>query len=76
MRAVLVLLHRWMGGLIGLGLAVLGLSGALLLWKPWWAGVVQDARAPSEAETLAIMTAGDTLGASYVTLPSAEFGVA
>jgi uncharacterized iron-regulated membrane protein len=76
MRRVLTTLHHWLGGLVGLGLAVLGMSGAALLWKPWWAGVAQDARAPSEAETLAIMTAGDTLGASYVTLPSAEFGVA
>jgi uncharacterized iron-regulated membrane protein len=76
MRAALVLLHRWMGGLIGLGLAVLGLSGALLLWKPWWVSVAQTPRAPSEAETLAIIAAGEKLGAGYVTLPSAEFGVA
>ncbi|WP_301750305.1 PepSY domain-containing protein [uncultured Erythrobacter sp.] len=76
MRAALVLVHRWMGGLIGLGLAVLGLSGALLLWKPWWVSVAQTPRAPSEAETLAIIAAGEKLGAGYVTLPSAEFGVA
>lgn len=76
MRAALVLLHRWMGGLIGLGLAVLGLSGALLLWKPWWVSVAQTPRAPSEAETLAIIAAGQKLGAGYVTLPSSEFGVA
>lgn len=30
------LLHRWAGGLIGLLLALLGLSGTLLLWKDAW----------------------------------------
>ena len=76
MRRVLTLLHRWLGGIVGLGLAVLGLSGAALLWKPWWVMVGQDPRAPDDAEMLAIIAAGDTLGASYVTLPSEEFGVA
>ena len=76
MRAALVLLHRWLGGLVGLGLAVLGLTGAALLWKPWWVGVPLAARAPSEAETLAIIAKGEALGAGYVTLPSAEFGAA
>lgn len=76
MRRALVLLHRWLGGLVGLGLAVLGLTGAALLWKPWWAGVPLETRAPSEAETLAIIAKGEALGAGYVTLPSAEFGVA
>jgi len=76
MRPVLATLHRWLGGLVGFGLAVLGMSGAALLWKPWWAAVAQDARAPSVAEALAIIAAGEKLGAGYVTLPSAEFGVA
>lgn len=76
MRRALSLVHRWLGGIVGLGLAVLGLSGAALLWKPWWVMVPQQARAPSEAEALAIITAGERLGAGYVTLPSAEFGVA
>jgi uncharacterized iron-regulated membrane protein len=76
MRAALSLLHRWLGGLVGLGLAVLGLTGAALLWKPWWAGVAQEPRSPAEAEVQAIIAAADRLGAGYVTLPSAEFGVA
>jgi uncharacterized iron-regulated membrane protein len=76
MRGALRLVHRWLGGLVGLGLAVLGLSGAALLWKPWWAGVAQQPRAPGDAEVLAIIAAGEALGADYVTLPSAEFGVA
>lgn len=76
MRRALGLVHRWLGGLVGLGLAVLGLTGAALLWKPWWVGVAQDARAPGDAETLAIIEAAGSLGAGYVTLPSAEFGAA
>lgn len=76
MRAALVLLHRWLGGLVGIGLAVLGLTGAALLWKPWWVGVPLEGRATSEPETLAIIARGEALGAGYVTLPSAEFGVA
>jgi uncharacterized iron-regulated membrane protein len=67
--------HRWLGGLVGLGLAALGLSGAALMWKPWWVDVAQDPRLPTEVETLAIISAGERLGAAYVTLPSAEFGV-
>lgn len=76
MRGALGTIHRWLGGLVGLGLAVLGLTGAALLWKPWWAGVAQQARAPSDAEVLQLVTAAEQLGASHVTLPSAEFGVA
>lgn len=76
MRQALSLAHRWLGGLVGLGLAVLGLTGAALLWKPWWAGVVQDARVPTDAETLAIIAEAGKLGARNVTLPSPEFGVA
>jgi uncharacterized iron-regulated membrane protein len=76
MRGAVSLLHRWLGGLIGLGLAVLGLSGAVLLWKPWWAGVAQVSRAATGPEVLAMVTAAEQLGASHVTLPSGDFGVA
>jgi uncharacterized iron-regulated membrane protein len=33
---LVALIHRWAGGLIGLLLALLGLTGALLLWKGAW----------------------------------------
>lgn len=33
---VLSLLHRWTGGLVGLLLAVIGLSGTVLLWEDNW----------------------------------------
>ncbi|WP_374524968.1 PepSY-associated TM helix domain-containing protein [Sphingopyxis sp.] len=32
-------LHRWTGGLIGLVLALLGLSGTILLWEHLWIGL-------------------------------------
>lgn len=76
MREGLKIIHRWLGGLVGLGVAVLGLTGAALLWKPWWVGVPQTPRAPSGEEMLAIITAAQKLDAGYVTLPSAEFGTA
>lgn len=76
MRAALSTLHRWLGGLVGLGLALLGLTGTLLLWKPWWVMVAQAPRPPTPAETLAIVRAAQVHGAGHVTLPSAEFGVA
>ncbi|OYZ15848.1 MAG: hypothetical protein B7Y35_07265 [Sphingomonadales bacterium 28-64-96] len=76
MRTALSLIHRWLGGLVGLGLAILGLSGALLLWKPWWVAVQMVPREATRAETLAIIKTAEGLGAGHVTLPSAEFGVA
>ncbi len=33
---LLSILHRWTGGLVGLVLAVLGLSGAILVWEDQW----------------------------------------
>jgi uncharacterized iron-regulated membrane protein len=35
----LSLLHRWAGGLIGLALALIGLTGTILLWEGNWVGV-------------------------------------
>ena len=32
-------LHRWSGGFIGLLLAILGLSGSILLWESQWVSV-------------------------------------
>jgi uncharacterized iron-regulated membrane protein len=39
MLKVLEFVHRWAGGLIGLVLALLGLSGALLVFKDDWIGL-------------------------------------
>lgn len=74
MRGGLRAIHRWLGGLVGLGLAVLGLTGAALMWKPWWVAVPLAGRAPSDAETLEMIEGASRLGARHLTLPSAEFG--
>lgn len=76
MRASLSLVHRWLGAVVGLGLAMLGITGTLLLWKPWWVAIDQLPRAATRSEMLAIIASADRLGAGHVTLPSAEFGVA
>lgn len=76
MRTGLSLVHRWLGGLVGLGLALLGLTGAALLWKPWWVAVEQAPRAATGAEMLALAATAEKLGARHLTLPSVEFGVA
>lgn len=39
MMKLLDTLHRWMGGLIGLVLALLGVSGTILLYEHLWIGV-------------------------------------
>jgi uncharacterized iron-regulated membrane protein len=36
---LLALLHRWAGGIVGLLLAVIGLSGTLLVWEEEWIGL-------------------------------------
>jgi uncharacterized iron-regulated membrane protein len=76
MRSGLDFIHRWLGAFVGLGLAILGLSGTLLLWKPFWVGVAQTPRSATEVEMLRIIEGAEALGATHVTLPSAEFGVA
>jgi uncharacterized iron-regulated membrane protein len=36
---LLALLHRWAGGIVGLLLAVIGLSGTVLVWEEYWIGL-------------------------------------
>ena len=36
---LLALLHRWAGGVAGLLLAVIGLSGTVLVWEEYWIGL-------------------------------------
>ena len=74
---LLAWLHRWTGGIVGVLLALLGLSGALLVWKDDWTALpYANAAAQTSPELLArtvqaasaedelsrITFAGDTLG--------------
>ncbi|MFZ5718720.1 MAG: PepSY-associated TM helix domain-containing protein [Pseudomonadota bacterium] len=54
------LLHRWLGGTIGLLLAVLGVSGAILAHKDAWVGV-PGARDAQVQETAALAAAAERL---------------
>ena len=75
---LLSLIHRWTGGLIGLLLALLGLTGAVLLWEGEWialpgAGdpVVEDVRRLAEI-TDAASARGEL---SRITYASDEIGL-
>lgn len=73
------LLHRWTGGLIGLVLAILGLSGAILVHRETWIGVPHAGDA-LVADPQAIATAtqrllGDGRGAQGIVYASERLGV-
>ncbi|HEY0649631.1 PepSY-associated TM helix domain-containing protein [Phenylobacterium sp.] len=57
---VIDLLHRWLGGTIGLLLAVLGVSGALLVHKDIWVGV-PGARDAQVQDTAALAAAAERI---------------
>ncbi|PZQ64122.1 MAG: peptidase [Phenylobacterium zucineum] len=57
---LLDLLHRWSGGVIGLVLAVLGVSGALLVHKPLWVGVPGALDAPVQ-DTASLVARAEAL---------------
>ncbi|MDZ4372922.1 MAG: PepSY-associated TM helix domain-containing protein [Phenylobacterium sp.] len=62
------LLHRWTGGIVGLVLAVLGLSGAVLAHKDVWIGVPGAAEAQAQ-DTATLATAAERLLADPGTRP-------
>ena len=54
MIRALAWLHRWTGGIVGLVLALLGLSGAVLVWKDDWIALpYASAAAQTSPEALA-----------------------
>ncbi|MBX7502436.1 PepSY domain-containing protein [Qipengyuania sp. YG27] len=76
---LLSLLHRWTGGLVGLLLAIIGLSGTALLWEDSWILLdgANDAPVSSAAELgdaieVAIETAP---GLSRITFAGDEIGL-
>jgi uncharacterized iron-regulated membrane protein len=75
---LLSLVHRWTGGLIGLLVALLGLSGAILVWEGSWVGVPGASDPLAErAEAIAAITANAAADGrlSRVTFASDEIGL-
>jgi uncharacterized iron-regulated membrane protein len=80
MMRLLDTVHRWTGGLIGVLLALLGLSGALLSQKKLWVAApgVNEYRPYTDAELGVLISRLTETGAarpSYVLLAGPEFGV-
>jgi len=77
---LLDLLHRWIGGLVGLVLAVLGLTGALLVHKDSWV-LLPHASDPQVQDSPAIATLVDQVMGNAATRPemisfaSPDFGL-
>ena len=75
---LLSFLHRWAGGLIGLLLAVVGLSGAILLWEGAWIALpgASDpvAERPAQIAAIAERAAAEGAGAR-ITFASDEIGL-
>ncbi|PLK26712.1 PepSY domain-containing protein [Novosphingobium sp. TH158] len=76
---LLDLLHRWGGGVLGLILAVLGLSGAILVHKEEWIGLphVGDARVsdPAQLGELADRLLAGANGGESLVFASDRFGL-
>lgn len=74
---LLSLLHRWTGGLIGLLLALIGLSGAVLVWEGAWVQVpgANDAVVENIAMMGAISDRAIAGGAVRITFASEEIGL-
>ncbi|WP_129792240.1 PepSY domain-containing protein [Sphingosinicella sp. CPCC 101087] len=62
---LLSLLHRWTGGIVGLLLTVIGLSGTLLVWEERWIGL-PGAKDPLRADAAEI---GTTVAAAMAEAP-------
>lgn len=70
-------LHRWSGGLIGLLLAILGLTGTILLWEDTWISL-PGAHDPviERVETFgAVAERAAAQGATRITFASDEIGL-
>ena len=76
------LLHRWAGGIIGLVLALLGLSGAILVFKHQWLGWLPGARDAQRQDVPALAAQVEAAMASPAGQPQsilfahADFGLA
>lgn len=74
---LLSFLHRWSGGLIGLLLAILGLTGTILVWEGSWISL-PGARDPLVENVPAIVRIAEremAAGATRITFASEEIGL-
>lgn len=70
-------LHRWSGGFIGLLLAMLGLSGAILVWEGEWVSL-PGAGDPLVEKVVTLATVSERAvadGATRITFASEEIGL-
>lgn len=75
---LLSLLHRWAGGLIGFLLALLGLSGAILVWEGSWVSLpgASDPLAEQPEQIAAVVESAAASGQlSRITFASEEIGL-
>ena len=75
---LLSFLHRWAGGLVGLLLAILGVSGAILVWEGTWVSLpgASDPLVEQPAQIAAIADQAAAQGAgSRITFASDEIGL-
>jgi len=70
-------LHRWSGGLIGLLLAILGLSGTILVWEKSWISLpgAHDPLTRNVQQIGAIAEREAAAGATRITFASDDFGL-
>ncbi len=70
-------IHRWAGGFLGLLLALLGLSGTILLWEGEWVSLPHAGDPPVEqVETIGRIAEREVLaGALRITFASEEIGL-
>lgn len=75
--ALISLLHRWAGGFIGLLLALIGLSGAILLWEGSWIALpgASDPVVESPAQMARLVDEAAASGMSRITFASEEIGL-
>ena len=74
---LLSILHRWSGGFLGLLLAILGLSGTVLLWEGEWISL-PGANAPvvEQVESIGRIAEREAAaGATRITFASEEIGL-
>lgn len=70
---LLTLLHRWTGGIVGLILAVLGLSGTALLWEEAWISL-PGADVPATGSTAELARAVEVAASNGRELSRITFG--